>query len=302
MEKKRFLAYGLLLLTAALWGFAAPVVKYTLSFVNPVGFLFWRFLLVSLLFLIPFLIVIKKKPISGRHLLKLSLIGILGGPITLLLIFWGADKTTSINASLIVATAPIFIVFAGSWFLKEEVTKRERFGLSVALAGTIVTVLQPLLGGGLTARNHLWGNALIFAHNFVWAAYCILIKKESQKHSPLVLTALTFFSGLLILPPLYFWQRANLSTPTPLFYLNPQAIPGILYMSVFSSVIAYTTYNWGVSLIEASEATVFTYLQPVFAAPLSYFWLGEKMTLPFFLGAGLITLGVFLAEYKDKSK
>jgi len=286
MTKKRILAYTLLLLTAMLWGFAAPIVKYTLAFIDPIGFLFYRFLLVSLLFSIPFLITFKKKPVSPIQLTKLGLVGVLGGPITLLLIFFGAEKTTAIDASLIVAMAPILIVLAGSIFLKEKVTRWENLGLLVALAGTAVTIIQPLIEGAAFAR---------------------------VQFSPLVLTALTFFSGFLILTPIFFYQKLTpffeeLQPPYmmesgaifTIFDIHPKAIFGILYMSIFSSIIAYTTYNWGLSLIEASEATLFTYLQPIFAAPLAYFWLKETITAPFLIGASLIALGVFLTEYRGK--
>jgi drug/metabolite transporter (DMT)-like permease len=301
MNKKRLKAYGLLLLTAALWGWSAPIVKYTLNFITPEGFLFYRFWLVSLLFLIPFLISLKKKPTAPRELVKLFLIGLLGGPITLLLIFWGADRTTSLNASLIVAMAPVFIVLTGALFLKEKVNRREQIGLIIAFSGTVLTVIQPLLSGNVFAQQHLKGNLIIFIHNFVWTAYALLIKKESKKYSPLVLTAMTFFSGVLVLSPLYLCQRALLPT-RPLFEIQSQAVFGVLYMSFFGSIIAYTTYNWGVSLIEASEATLFTYLQPVFAAPLSFFWLKETITPLFLLGAFLIAIGVFRTEYRPERR
>ncbi|MFZ5366259.1 MAG: EamA family transporter, partial [Patescibacteria group bacterium] len=55
MSKKRLTAYLLLTLTAAIWGIAGPVIKNTLQFIPPFTFLFWRFLLASLIFL-PFFI------------------------------------------------------------------------------------------------------------------------------------------------------------------------------------------------------------------------------------------------------
>ena len=71
-------------------------------------------------------------------------------------------------------------------------------------------------------------------------------------------------------------------------------------MSLFGSIIAYFTYTYGFSLIEASEATLFTYLQPLFTAPLAVFWLKESVRPPFIIGAVFIALGVFLTEYKPK--
>lgn len=292
----RLKAYLMLILTAAIWGFAAPIVKYTLEFVPPVDFLFYRFILVSAIFVGPFLISLKKTPIPLVQLIKLFLIGILGGPVTLLLIFFGANRTTSLDASLIVAMAPVLIVVGGAFFLKEKVTRRENLGLAIALCGTLFTIIEPLISGSAFAQQHLLGNILTFSSNIAWAAYVMFIKKLSKSYSPLILTATTFFSGLLILTPLFFYSPASAGQIT----IPPQAFPGVIYMALFSSVIAYTTYNWGVALIEASEATVFTYLQPVFAAPLAFFWLKEAISRPFLIGVMLIAFGVFLTEYHPR--
>ena len=73
-------------------------------------------------------------------------------------------------------------------------------------------------------------------------------------------------------------------------------------MSLFSSCIAYFTYNLGVSLIEASEATLFDYLKPIFTAPLAFFLLKEEITLPFLIGAMIITIGVAISEYNCHSE
>ena len=70
-------------------------------------------------------------------------------------------------------------------------------------------------------------------------------------------------------------------------------------MVIFSSVLAYFAFESGLRLIEASETTLFAYLQPIFAAPVAVFWLGERISPPFLLGAGIIAIGVFLSEYRS---
>ncbi|HEB14007.1 MAG TPA: EamA family transporter, partial [candidate division WWE3 bacterium] len=46
------------------------------------------------------------------------------------------------------------------------------------------------------------------------------------------------------------------------------------------------------------EAALFLYLEPVFAAPLAYLWLGESITPTFIIGAAVIAAGVILTEYR----
>ncbi len=216
------------------------------------------------------------------------------------LLFLGYKYTTAIDGSLIYSIAPIIVVIGGAIFLKEKVTKVERVGIIIAFLGSLVIVIQPILEGKAFALKNIYGNVLVLISAIAWAAYCLLVCKTEtrEKTDPLVLTAISFFVGFLTIIPVFLYE--NLTLNDYLFHLNPAAIPGILYMSFFSSVIAYFTYNLGYSLIEASEATIFDYLKPVFAAPLAVLWLGEKITLPFLLGASIIFLGVFLTEFKPK--
>lgn len=290
MITKRTQAYLSLLAAVILWGWAGPIVKYTLDYASPIEFLFHRFWLVSLIFLPFFWKTLQKTPRAKfKDLFWLTIIGLLGGPICLLLIFTGAELTTSLDASLIVAMAPVFVVLTCLIFLKEKVTPQEKIGLLICLTGTLITIIGPLAEGDFFATSHLKGNLLVLTSNFAWAAYIVLIKKYSPRYSALITTPLTFLAGLIVLAPLFFVQSTPL-LPTP------QAIPGIIYMAIASSVIAYTAYNHGVALIEASEATMFSYLQPIFAAPLAFFWLKETFTRHFLIGALFIAFGVYLTE------
>lgn len=310
---KRLKAYILLLLTALIWGIASPVIKYTLRFIQPFSFLFWRFLIASLVFLPIFFAYKKAKSIklTTKKILKLSCLGFLGTTLTLSLLFIGYNYTTAIDGSLIYSIAPIIVIIGGAIFLKEEVTKMERVGAAFTFIGSIVTIAQPILEGKSLALKNVYGNILILISALVWAGYCLLVRQfeAKEKTDPFILTSIGFFAGFITIIPFFLYESLTTNdylksvflSERSLFYFDPAALPGILYMALISSVIAYFTYNLGYSLIEASEATIFDYLKPVFAAPLAVVWLGEKITLPFLAGACLIFLGVFLTEYKPKS-
>lgn len=281
----------------AIWGVAIVVIKYTLQFIDPVSFLFYRFCLTSAILFPFFLFYVKKHPLPLNKIPRLLFLGTLSTTVCLLFLFIGIQYTTAIDVSLISILGPILIVFGGAYFLKEKVTKRERTGLSIAVLGTLITVLEPVIKKESYPAPALWGNFLVFASYLSWTAYTLLWKVDCKKYHPLVITSFNFFSGLITLAPIFIIKTLNLQLTT--FNLQ-NALPGLLYMSLASSVVAYLTYNWGISLIEASEATVFEYIKPLFAAPLAVLYLKEQVTPVFVLGAIIITLGVFLAEYKPR--
>ena len=300
MNRKRLSTYLLLTLTSVIWGIAGPVIKHTLQFLPPFTFLFWRFLLASIIFL-PFLIWrVKKEKETLKSLLPIIPIGFLGIPLCLTFVFLGFERTSALDGTILGALAPIFIVLAGVLFLKEKVTKLETLGLIIAIAGSVVMISQPLLEGSAFAQKNLLGNLLIILSGIVWTAYIIASKKEFKKHSPFVITAVSFITGLVIIFPIALIE-SNFQIPNyQLLITNYSALGGLLYMVIFSSIIGYLAFEQGLKLIEASEASLFAYLQPIFAAPAAVLWLGEKITSPFLLGAGIIALGVFLTECKPR--
>ncbi|MBU0619027.1 DMT family transporter [Patescibacteria group bacterium] len=296
----RIKAYLALITTAIIWGISPPIIKYTLNFISPTDFLFWRFLLVSILILPVFLKKIKVQPFELCDLPQILLVAFCSTSLTLGLLFFGLNKTSSVDAAVLAATVPIMIVLGGVVFLKEVITRQEKIGLALAFGGTLIAVLSPLLksSGTFTTQN-LLGNILILVSNISWATYTLLGKNLAKKYSSFNLTAMAFFVGLITYIPLFLLSSSYRITMN--FLPNIQAIPGILFMSLFASIIAYFTYAYGVSLIEASEATLFTYLQPIFTIPLAVFWLGETVDPSFIMGAIFIVIGVFLTEYKKQS-
>jgi drug/metabolite transporter (DMT)-like permease len=290
MSSYRKKAYLALLTTSLIWGLAPPIIKYTLGFISPLTYLFYRFLIVSTVLLIPLIIkLLKNKPGPRDCLLYLGL-GFLGTPLTLILFFEGIKRTAAVNASIISIFTPVLIILGGVFFLKEQVTKNERRGIFLILLGASLSIVEPLFNTGLNFREGIVGNLLILAGSLCWASFSLLRRKFGVQLDSFILTASSFLIGLIVLLPLVH------GSPAGRFMVHPNAFPGILYMSLLGSIIAYFTYIYGFSKIEASEATLFTYLEPVFAIPASIIFLGESVSPLFGLGAMIVIVGVLLAE------
>lgn len=296
MTKSRKLAYLALITAAFIWGIAPPVIKYTLKFISPIQFLFYRFLIASLVVAIPTILRIKKIKPTLKEWRTYLFLGFLCTPLNLLLLFLGINKTSAIDASLISITAPIFVAIGGIIFLKEHVNRKELLGLGVAVIGTFLTIFQPLFESKSDFSANLEGNFLVFLGTLVWVGFILLAKK--QRHlDPFLLSSFSFFVGLVVFVPL---ALPSLTTHYSLFTTN--AIWGVLFMAIFSSVIAYFTHLYGLSKIEASEAEVFTYLQPIFTVPVAIFFLHEKISVPFLTGVFFIVLGVSISEFLRKRR
>src|SRR3989338_6510722 len=297
MFHKRRLAYLLLIINTIVWGLAIPIVKPALSFTTPERFLFYRFLLASIL-TIPFLALNWKKwKLNLKTIIKISLLELIGTTLILWLLYYSLKLTSAIEASLISSVSPLFVILTGIFILKEKETKKEWRGLTLALLGTFIITVEPLMGRGSYSSGNFMGNALILLQNVIWAGYLVMAKKTYRKVSMLAVTTISFWIGTIT------FFILSLPSGNPLAFLGPEIIQAqvfwaVIYMAIFGSIIGATTYLAGQNLIEISEASLFTYLQPLIAIPASLIFLRETMPPITIIAIILIFIGVITGEKK----
>lgn len=300
----RYKAYLELLIVSIIWGAAGPVIKFTLHDFPPLVFLTYRFALSSIIACVYFSRIKEKVSINPKTIFPMLLYSLLAVTFGLGLLFFGFDKTSSLSGSLISAMAPLALVIASAEFLKERVTHAERLGIGLAFAGTIITVVGPLfIKDGALSFGAFEGNMLIVASLIVDTIAAILVKVIMRRGiSPAFLTHVSFMIGLMTIAPIAIASSTLGGIAGYIFRAPLSAHLGVWYMAILSGTLAYTLRNRAVKSIEVSETAVFSYLYPLWAAPLSLWWLGETITQQFFIGAGLIAIGVLIAEYKRSKR
>lgn len=291
-------ALAAMFVTVFLWGIATPVIKVTLNYIPPFTFLLIRFVLSSII--LYFMVDWKKgylKHLGKKGFVYAFLIGVLGSTVNLGLYFWGVNFTSSFEATVIYSSAPIFIVLGGMIFLNEKIERHELNGLILALLGFGIIVIKPVLENGLTLTLNLKGNLLIVGALIAWTTYSLLSKNvynhdtTGKKYSPIFITFMTFFAGSITLIPFGIYE---------IFTYNINyvaATPGILYMTIASTVIAYSLYEFSVKHIEVSETAIFQYLQPLITLPIALVFLDESFSIVYVIGGILVLAGVFLSEH-----
>jgi drug/metabolite transporter (DMT)-like permease len=306
IRRSRWRSYAFLLLNTLVWGAALIFVKPALDITTPMRFLLYRYFF-AVLFSLPMLFYywpkIKQK---ATALKRISALELLGTTIALSLLYIGLDRTSAIEASLLATTTPLFIVLAGVIFLRERQERIESIGLTLAFSGTILITLIPLLlNGSLQNSISLSGNLLILACNVATAAYFILAKKYYHGLPKLFVTTIGFYLGLSTFFLLSWFEAGysmtNLwSTILADFSTMPVWFAS-LYMAVFGSIIGLTAYIKGQEGIEASEASLFWYLQPLIYLPMGVMLLQETLYPIQLIGLGLILAGVIVAEQRSST-
>ncbi|MDQ5950992.1 MAG: hypothetical protein QG639_269 [Patescibacteria group bacterium] len=305
LSRKRLTAYSYLLINTLVWGAAFIVVKPAFEAISPFNFLFSRYALAGLLCVPVLVYYFRKIHISFTILKTIILLELVGTTLNLGVLYLGLARTSAIETSLITTTAPLFTVLMGIFFLKERQQRNEWSGMLLSFGGMLLITLLPILSNGFVSNQaSLLGNLLIVAANISESGYYIAAKKQYKRLPKLFVASLSFFVGTVSFGLLSLWQ-SNWSVSTMAQELMvgwqfPPAQFAIIYMAVFGSIVGLTMYIKGQDSIEASEASIFRYLQPAVYLPLGMFLLGETISVWQIVGLALIIVGFITAEVRRK--
>ena len=322
LPKKTFEKHALphiaLIVVSLIWGFAGPIIKLALTDLPVFTFLLYRFL-VACIVLLPYLFFeLKHNPIHKKDYINLVILAI-ASQVSIAFIFLGLKFTTALDSAIIGIISPILTFAAGAYFYNEKTTKMEELGIFLAVIGTLLVVIEPIIIKNHTVdiTERIFGNFLILLYQFSWPVYIILGKsmlgqnskktkaifktlhlpKFHKKYNPSTITLVSFYIGLAFFIPMAIIE--NLVTEATVNF-SGIAVIGIVYMAIFSSIVAYGLYQWAVKYLEAQETASYAYLTSIFTIPAAFFLLGEIPTQTMIVGAMIISFGVIIAEkYKS---
>lgn len=303
---KRLKSYFFMIISTITWGAFLPIVKlgFNDSEITPFRYLFYRFALAGILSL-PIIIYYWQKIKNKWQTLKIIvLLELIETSLALSCLYIGLSQISALEANIITTSAPLFIIFGGIIFLRERQDRHEWLGLIFAFFGTILITLEPMWHGDGSLMNSLGGNLLIIAHNILNAIYFLLAKKRYHKIPKLFVSSISFYVGIItfaILSMAELQFDLNLWQNNIINDLSSSMVWGVvIYGAIFGSIIGLTAYIKGQDGIEASEASLFTYLQPAIYIPLGYFLLQESASFLQIFSLLIIIFGVYIASRKKK--
>jgi drug/metabolite transporter (DMT)-like permease len=283
------LALLLLLLSAFIWGASTPVTKLILEEIPPLSLAFLRFLLATAIMATLTLWLNYHTPIRKSDVPRLALVGLLAPGLNISLGFVGLQMATALDSIIFASLTPIAIALAGVIFLKEVFTKVNLAGQILAFVGALVVLGSPTGD----APNRLVGDILLALSGLAWVAAVIISKEIFRKYHSFTITSFMFAIGTVVLAPLAAWEYLN--NPTWLENVTASAWLGIVFLAVFTSVIAYLSFEWALERTTVSYSGIIEHFQLLVGAVLANLLLGEPLSTGFILGAGLVLIGIVFA-------
>lgn len=282
-----------LIIANIIWGATSPIFKWTLENVTLFTLAFFRFFLASII-LLPFLsghnLSIKK-----RDFLKLFILSFVGIFLHITFFLYGLTLSSSINAPIISSSAPLFLIIASIFFLKEKPNVKRIAGGILGFLGVLIIVLLPLIGNSNSIDSSIIGNSLFLLATVGIVVHVILLKELTRDYNPLVLLFWSFAIASILFLPLFINEFIQTRS---LLNIGFQGIAGIIYGAVLASAFAYYLFHFSMRYLQASEVGLFTYIAPVVAIIVAGPLLNEVPSPTYIIGTILVFVGIYIAEGK----
>jgi len=291
LSQRRMLPTLLLLVAAASWGGNWVAARAVYLDVPPFALVFWRWALAAAL-IFPFAAaqLREDQPLIRRHFPALAAFGVIGTAGFTMFGYWGVRYTTAVNATLLNASLPLFIIPLSWWLLKLTVSGRQLAGMAFSLAGVACIMsagdVPALVGLSLNP-----GDLLLLAGALLWAIYTVLLKWRPPVQ-PLSFVFVTVAAGAAFSLPFYLGEIALGGT----MVLSPKTAAAITYLAVFPSVLAYICWNHAVPIVGPNVAGFFNPIIPVFGTLFAVVLLDERLYLYHLAGFALVLGGVVLTS------
>lgn len=300
MQTSRLRSYLMLLAVSVIWGVASPVIKFTLQGFPAPLFLAYRFGISTIVAIIIFAINGVHLPKDKSTILLILLYGFLNSVVSLGFLFFGMENSSVLEAGLITMSSPLIVSTAGVYFLHEHITKREKIGMAIAIIGTALTILGPLVTNGHSELKFT-GNLMVFGYVISTLVTTLIVKKLLKKDvNPMTMTNISFIIGFISFASVVLYNSELQYTIYNILHTPPAFHAGVVYMAVISGTLAFYLSNKAQKSIEIGEQSLFAYLYPVFSLPLAVLWLGEKIMPIHIIGGVIIIIGVAIAEIKKR--
>lgn len=230
----------------------------------------------------------RLRPASGSELASAAGLGLvmLIGSQTLALM--GTHLLPAGVASVFGSSAPIFLALFSWAILREPLEVREVCGIALGFAGLALMAYFTYAGGGFRPL----GAALTLAASASWAAGSLWARRLRLPEDPVVALAAQLTITALVLA--FAVGTTGMFNRVDLSVVPASAWPALAFLVIASTLVGYTVFLAVNAQVSPTIANTFNYAAPVVALLLSAVLLGERLTLPKLLSAGVALAGVAL--------
>lgn len=218
--------------------------------------------------------------------------GVLWFAVYMVALNWGEQEVDAGTAAMVVNVGPIVIALLGGWLLKEGFPPRLVAGMVVSFAGAVVVGLS-MSGEG---RASVIGVLLCLVAALTYGGGVVCQKPALRHASALQVTTFGCLVGTVACLP-FAGQLVTQVGHAPV-----SATLNMVYLGVFPTALAFTTWAYALARTTAGRMGATTYVVPALVVGMSWLALGEVPGWLTLAGGALCLAGVAVSRSRARAR
>ena len=231
----------------------------------------------------------RRLGVPRRDLMFLLPLGLVGIGLFYLFYFFTVRESAVGTAAVLLYSSPAFVVVLAWLFLEEGLGPAKLVSLGLTIGGVL------LVAGAYDPANLEVTPTVLVTGLFAgltYGLYSIFGRPVAGRLGPAVILSYALFFGAVLLiltaiPTLHTLAGLSFTSYALLFML-----------AVVHTTLAFALYTFGLGRLGAGRAAIVATVEPVVAGALGTVLLGEELTAPKIVGAGLVISGAVLAQVR----
>ncbi|MGW1212329.1 DMT family transporter [Streptomyces sp. NPDC002499] len=221
----------------------------------------------------------------------IAISGVLWFGFYMVVLNWGEQQVDAGTAALVVNIGPILIALLGSRLLGDAMPPRLLAGMAVSFAGAVTVGLSMSGQGG----SSVLGVVLCLLAAVAYAGGVVAQKPALAQASALQVTTFGCLIGAVVCLP-FAGQLVHQAADAPV-----SATLNMVYLGVFPTALAFTTWAYALARTTASKMGATTYAVPALVVLMSWLALGEVPGLLTLAGGALCLAGVAVSRSRARA-
>nr|WP_307167535.1 DMT family transporter [Streptomyces rishiriensis] len=217
--------------------------------------------------------------------------GVLWFGFYMVVLNWGEQQVDAGTAALVVNIGPILIALLGARLLGDVMPPRLLAGMAVSFAGAVAVGLSMSGHGG----SSVLGVVLCLLAAFGYAGGVVAQKPALGRATALQVTTFGCAIGTVVCLP-FAGQLVHEAADAPV-----SATLNMVYLGVFPTALAFTTWAYALARTTASRMGATTYAVPALVVLMSWLALGEVPGLLTLAGGALCLAGVAVSRSRPRT-
>ncbi|MFC8145125.1 DMT family transporter [Streptomyces paradoxus] len=290
-RRAELLAAGAAAVTVVLWASAFVSIRSAGDAYSPGALALGRLLAGALT--LGVICLLRREGVPPRSAWRgIAISGLLWFGFYMVALNWGEQQVDAGTAALVVNTGPILIALLGARLLGDPMPPRLLAGMAVSFAGAVTVGLSMSGEGG----SSVLGVVLCLLAAVAYAGGVVAQKPALGSASPLQVTTFGCLVGAVLCLP-FAGQLVQEAGDAP-----ASATLNMLYLGVFPTALAFTTWAYALSRTTASRMGATTYAAPALVVLMSWLFLGEVPGLLTLVGGMLCLAGVAVSRSRAAAR